>query len=118
MEDEEDGDSGGRSSITKKTIVKKLAQEMNLPQGVVRDLVDRVFDAITDALVINKRLELRNFGVFEVKQRAPRMGRNPRTLEEVQIGSRVSVSFKQGKIMEERLRRLIAEQEPLEDDDR
>jgi nucleoid DNA-binding protein len=109
---EDVGDSDSRSAITKKTIVKALAQEMQLPQTVVKELVEKLFEVITDCLVLNQRLELRNFGVFEVKRRRPRLGRNPKTNEEVQIGPRYSVTFKAGKNMEERLQRLIEERSP------
>jgi len=103
--------SNGRATITKRSIVKALAAETQLPQSVVRQLVERLFDSITDSLVINQRLELRNFGVFEVKKRAARMGRNPKTNEEVYISERYAVTFKPGKQMEERLHRLIQERE-------
>ncbi len=104
-------DSGSRSSITKKTIVRTLSQEMKLPQPVIKDLVDRLFEVVTDCLVLNQRLELRNFGVFEVKKRAARLGRNPKTKQEVRIAPRYSVTFKPGKGMEERLQRMLAERE-------
>jgi len=115
---EEEGEIDSRSSITKKTIVKALSQEMQLPQTVVKELVEKLFDVITDCLVVNERLELRNFGVFEVKRRAPRVGRNPKTKEEVQIEARYAVTFKAGKNMEERLKRLIEERAPRVDEPR
>jgi integration host factor subunit beta len=96
-------------SITRKTIVKTLAQETQLPQAIVKQLVDKLFDVITDSLVVNQRLELRNFGVFEVKKRAPRLGRNPKTKEEIPIESRYVVTFKPGKAMDQRLQQLMAE---------
>jgi nucleoid DNA-binding protein len=104
-----DDDDVGSQAITRKTIVRALSQEMQLPQPIVKQLVEKLFDVITDSLVVNQRLELRNFGVFEVKKRAPRVGRNPKTKEEIPIGSRYVVTFKPGKAMEQRLQQLMAE---------
>lgn len=108
MDEAEETDS---NSITKKTIIKILSHEMQLPQTVVKDLVERFFDVIVDCLVVKRRLELRNFGVFEVKKRAARRGRNPRTKETYDIAPRYAVTFRPGKLMEDRLRRLIEESE-------
>ena len=90
--------------MTKKEIVKQIAEATNYPYLQVRDTVQRTLDSIIDALARNGRIELRNFGVFDVKERAPRKGRNPRTGEEVQVPARKVVVFKAGKEMEERIR--------------
>lgn len=105
MEDDE----AASQAITRKTIVRALAMEMQLPQPIVKQLLEKLFDVITDSLVVNQRLELRNFGVFEVKKRAPRVGRNPKTKEEIPIDSRYAVIFKPGKAMEQRLQQLMIE---------
>ncbi len=105
-----------RKSITKKNIVKSISHEIGLTQKVTKEIVEKVFDAIVDSLVVNQRLELRNFGVFEVKRRAARLGRNPKTSREVTIPEKYVVTFKAGKEMEERVQRLIKERE-LPDDD-
>ena len=65
--------------------------------------VQRVFDGIIDAMAKEGRIELRNFGVFEVKRRKPRKARNPRSGESVQVPERVAVRFKPGKEMEEQV---------------
>lgn len=109
MEDNDADSQNDSPTITRKTIVKTLAQETQLPQAIVKQLVDTLFDVITDCLVVNQRLELRNFGIFEVKKRAPRLGRNPKTKEEIPIQSRYVVTFKPGKAMDERLQQLMSE---------
>ncbi|HUG94455.1 MAG TPA: HU family DNA-binding protein [Planctomycetaceae bacterium] len=71
-----------------------------------KEIVQKTFDAIVDTLVRDERIELRNFGVFEVKKRAARKARNPRTGERVDVAEKYVVTFKPGKEMEERVRQL------------
>jgi nucleoid DNA-binding protein len=92
--------------VTKKEIVKEIADEMQLTQLRTKEIVQRTFDAIVDTLVDTGRIELRNFGVFEVRQRAARTARNPRTGERVEVPPKNVVSFKPGKRMEELVRRM------------
>ena len=105
--------------MTKKEIVKTISDEIGLTQLKTKEIVQKTFDAIVDTLVedtkanINKggegtlgRIELRNFGVFEVKRRAARKARNPRTGEKVFVAEKFVVTFKPGKEMEERVRQL------------
>src|SRR5262249_53554103 len=68
--------------------------------------VQKTFDAIVETLVEERRIELRNFGVFEVKKRAARKARNPRTGDKVYVPEKFVVTFKPGKEMEERVREL------------
>lgn len=96
------------SNVTKKEIVKAISEELGLTQLKTRDIVQRTFDMIVDTLVTDGRIELRNFGVFEVKKRAARKARNPRTGDSVEVPSRFVVTFKPGKEMEERV--LLMEQ--------
>ena len=58
--------------MTKKEIVKTISEEIGLTQLKTKEIVQKTFDAIIDALVAERRIELRNFGVFEVKKRAAR----------------------------------------------
>jgi integration host factor subunit beta len=67
-----------------------------------------VFDGIIDTSEKERRIELRNFGVFEVKQRKPRTGRNPRTGEPVSVPAKFVVTFKPGREMEERVGQIRA----------
>lgn len=93
--------------MTKKEIVKTISEELGLTQLKTKEIVQKTFDAIVDTLVEEKRIELRNFGVFEVKKRAPRKARNPRTGEKVFVAEKYVVTFKPGKEMEERVRQMI-----------
>jgi integration host factor subunit beta len=92
--------------MTKKDIVRTIAEQIDLPQLRTKDLVQRTFDALIDALVQEGRIELRNFGVFQIKKREARMARNPRTGERVPVQSKSVVTFKPGKEMELRVREL------------
>jgi len=69
--------------VTKKEIVRTISEEIGLTQLKTKEIVQKTFDAIVEALVEERRIELRNFGVFEVKRRAPRKARNPRTGDKV-----------------------------------
>lgn len=94
------------SVVTKKEIVRTIAEEIGLTQLQTKEIVQKTFDAIVETLVEDHRIELRNFGVFEVKQRAARKARNPRTGEKVSVPEKFVVTFKPGKEMEERVREL------------
>jgi integration host factor subunit beta len=92
--------------MTKIEMARAIAEEMNLPQMLVKKIIQRVFDGIIDTLEKEHRIELRNFGVFEVKERKPRNARNPRTGEKVMVPARFVVTFKPGREMEERVGQL------------
>ena len=92
--------------MTKKEIVKTISEEIGLTQLKTKEIVQKTFDAIVETLVEEKRIELRNFGVFEVKKRAARKARNPRTGDKVYVPEKYVVTFKPGKEMEERVREL------------
>ena len=91
--------------MTKKEIVKQISERIGLTQLKTKDIVQETFDAIVDTLIEVGRIELRNFGVFEVKMRKARKARNPRTGERVDVEPKKVVTFKPGKEMEERVRR-------------
>ena len=92
--------------MTKKEIVRTISEEIGLTQLQTKEIVQKTFDAIVDTLVREERIELRNLGVFEVKRRAPRRARNPRTGKRVDVPEKFVVTFKPGKEMEERVREL------------
>ncbi len=71
----------------------------------VENIVGAIFDEITDALAEGNRVELRGFGAFSVKNRPARIGRNPRTGEQVDVGEKYVPQFKAGKEIRERLNR-------------
>jgi integration host factor subunit beta len=90
--------------MTKSDLIKRLA-EAN-PHLYVRDIeriVGRVFDEISAALARGDRVELRGFGAFSVRARAERVGRNPRTGDEVAVPNKVVPYFKTGKELRDRL---------------
>ena len=95
--------------MTKKDIVRTIAEQIDLPQLRTKDLVQRTFDALIEALVKEGRIELRNFGVFEIKRREARMARNPRTGEKGPVQAKNVLTFKPGKEMEARVRAVDLE---------
>ena len=90
--------------MTKKEMAQQIAAEVNLTQLQALEVIQMVFDGIIDTLVNERRIELRGFGVFEVKKRKPRKARNPKTGESVMVPEKMVVTFKQGLEVEERLR--------------
>jgi integration host factor subunit beta len=92
--------------VTKKEIVKEISEKLGLTQLKTKEIVQLTFDAIVETLLSERRIELRNFGVFEVKRRKARKARNPRTGEKVDVGPKNVVTFKPGKEMEEKIRQL------------
>ena len=87
--------------MTKKDIVTRIADETGLKQVDVKKVVQRTFDTIVESLARGEKVELRNFGIFKVKTRKGRMGRNPRTGESVAIPDKKVVSFKSGMKMKQ-----------------
>ena len=89
------------STITKKELVEQVAQRTGADRGETRKLVQAFLDAVVQELNRGNRLEFRDFGVFEVRQRAPRMAQNPKTMEKVKVPAKRSVRFKPGRLMRE-----------------
>ncbi len=87
--------------MTKRELVVEVAERLGFAQNMVADIVQGTLDAITGCLASGQRLEIRNFGVFEVKKRDARVGRNPRTGQEVAIGEKRVAVFKPGKALKE-----------------
>ncbi len=98
--------AGGELNVTKKEIVKTISEEIGITQLKTKEIVQKTFNAIVETLVEERRIELRNFGVFEVKARAARKARNPRTGQRVDVPEKFVVTFKPGKEMEEKVREL------------
>ena len=92
--------------MTKKENVRQIADKLGLTQLKTKKIVQSTFDAIIETLLSEKRIELRNFGVFEVRERRARKARNPRTGERVFVPGRMVVSFKPGKVMESLIAKL------------
>ncbi len=91
--------------MTKKEIVKRICEiDPDLTQQKTKQIVQTVLDMIVETLVTESRIELRKFGVFEVRRRKARKARNPKTEEKVMVPEKNVVTFQPGKEMEERVR--------------
>lgn len=90
--------------MTKKDIVMKVSNETNLTQIDVKKIVQRTLDVVVESLERGETVELRNFGVFKVKSRRGRLGRNPRTGEEVTVPEKRVVIFKPGLVLKHKVR--------------
>src|SRR3989454_12650919 len=87
-------------TLTKRDLVTRISSETDVPQQQVLDVVQKTLDQISEALAKGDNVELRNFGVFEVKVRKARIGRNPNSpATDVPIPERSVVKFKPGKEM-------------------
>jgi len=97
--------------MTKRDLVVRISNETGLVQQQVLTVIQKSLDYVIEALVQGKNIELRNFGVFEVKMRKARIGRNPNNpTKDVQIPPRAVVKFKPGKEMREQVLKLSPEQ--------
>ena len=92
--------------MTKKEIVKSISDKTGLTQLQIKEIVQLTFDGIIETLLEEGRVELRNFGVFQVKSRKARKARNPRTGRQVDVPEKFVVTFKPGKEMEARVQDL------------
>ena len=100
-------------SMTKRDLVVRISEETGLVQQDVLNVVQRTLDYIGEAVAKGVKVELRNFGVFEVKVRKARVGRNPNSPEaDVRIPPRAVVKFKPGKEMREAVLRLTPGGDP------
>lgn len=90
--------------MRKRDIVLKISKDTGLRQVIVRDVVQKTFDTILEALQAGQRIELRNFGVFQIKRRKKRVGRNPKTGEVVPVPERQIVVFKSGLKMKKTIK--------------
>ena len=91
------------ATLTKNDIVRTLAEKYELEIASTRRVVQGTLDMILEALLKGDKVELRNFGVFEVIQRKGRIARNPKSKQEVFIPERKVVKFKPGKVMEDKI---------------
>lgn len=87
--------------MTKRELVIRVSNKLGLTQSEVAKVIETTFESISESLAQGKRWELRDFGVFEVKTRASRIGRNPRTGDQVPVPERRVVTFRPGKKMKE-----------------
>ena len=90
-------------TVTKRELVDRITDELGYKQLLVKKVVQKFMDAIIDEIVRGNRLEFRDFGVFETKNRAARKAQNPKTLQPVQVPPRRVVKFKVGRVMKLKL---------------
>ena len=92
--------------MTKKEMAKRIAAELGMTEVKAKAVIQVTLDAIVEAIGEDGRIELRNFGVFQVRERKDRMGRNPRTGAQVRIPGKRVVVFKPGKEMAQRILKM------------
>lgn len=90
-------------TITKKELVYRIATKTNQKKVVAKKIIQHFIDEVINELEKGNRLEFREFGVFEIKERAPRVARNPRTGAVVEVPAKKVVHFKAGRLMKERV---------------
>lgn len=90
-------------TITKKDLVDRIAEDTAQKRVLVKRIVQQFLDEIVTELGNGNRLEFRDFGVFEVRERAARTAQNPKTLERVPVPSKRTVKFKIGRLMKDKL---------------
>ncbi|MCX6338669.1 MAG: integration host factor subunit beta [Candidatus Aureabacteria bacterium] len=94
--------------MTKRELAIRIASETKLPQQAVKEAIQKMLDYIIESLASGKSVELRNFGVFKVRTRKARLGRNPNKPEqEVRIPAKRVPDFKPGRIMRAKVERPL-----------
>lgn len=104
---------GTAKTVTKKDLVDRITKETGLKRTDVRATVQEFLEAVIKELAAGKRIEFRDFGVFEIKERAPRVAQNPKTLERVEVPAKRTVKFKAGRSMREKLEEAAEAPAPL-----
>lgn len=90
-------------TVTKKELIDRIAERAKAKHVMVKKIVQDFLDDVVEELSKGNRLEFRDFGVFEVRQRAARIAQNPKTLERVPVPAKRSVRFKAGRLMKQKL---------------
>ena len=90
-------------TVTKIELINRITKKTQCKNITAKEIVQQFLDEISAELGKGNRLEFRDFGVFEVKERAARVAQNPKTLEKVQVPAKRKVKFKMGRIMRERM---------------
>ena len=89
------------ATVTKKDLIDRISDQTRIKRIDVKKTVQEFLDQVVKELERGNRLEFRDFGVFEVKHRAPRIAQNPKTLERVDVPAKKTVKFKVGRLMRE-----------------
>ncbi len=98
-------------AVTKKELARQISSKLNVDQVLVKQIIQSCLDGMVDTILDKGRLELRNFGVFTVKQRAARKARNPRTNVEVLVPAKRVITFQAGKNVYQKLQNSPAQSE-------
>lgn len=85
--------------MNKTELVSAMAERLGASKKHSEEALTVALDLITEALAEGEKVQLVGFGSFEVRERAPRIGRNPKTKEEVTIPASKAVQFKSGKVL-------------------
>ena len=95
-------------TVTKKEIVDRIAERARHKRVIVKEILQCFLDEVINELGQGNRLEFRDFGVFETKERAARIAQNPKTLQRVQVPPKRTVKFKVGRLMKLKLQEGLA----------
>ena len=106
------------ATITKKELIDRIADGLGIKRVTVKRVVQTFLDDIVTELGHGNRLEFRDFGVFECKQRAARIAQNPKTMERVTVPSKRTVKFKVGRLMKGRMQELAKHAEKADKADK
>lgn len=104
-------------TVTKKELVNRIADKTGVTKVVAKEIIQSFLDAIIDELAEGNRLEFREFGVFESRERAARRAQNPRTLEKVDVPAKRIVKFKVGRLMRKKVSGEDVSDISMNDDD-
>lgn len=91
------------TTVTKKEFIDRIAKDTQAKRVTVKRIIQTFLDMMTAELMKGNRLEFRDFGVFETRNRASRVAQNPRTLQRVNVPAKRTVKFKMGRLMKGRL---------------
>ena len=99
-------------TVTKRELVQRIAEKTGIQQISAKEVIQGFLDEIIIELARGNRLEFRDFGVFEPKEKAQRVARNPRTGERVEVPAKTTVKFKVGRLMKKKIQKDAAEEAP------
>lgn len=91
------------STVTKKELIDRITESTQAKRTLIRATVQDFLGEIISELAKGNRLEFRDFGVFEFRERAPRTAQNPKTLERIHVPAKRTVKFKAGRLMKQKL---------------
>lgn len=104
-------------TVTKRELVQRIAEKTGVQQISAKDVIQSFLDEIISELAKGNRLEFRDFGVFEPKNKAHRVARNPRTGDKVEVPEKTTVKFKVGRLMKKRIQKEDVTDEDYDDED-